>query len=256
MWRGRRGVARCCTGVAGNGLGTRGDVWRGRVGKSLGLMSFLLLRPVGASGGVDPFCRCTGRKEGAAGRSLCRRCSGGAVSVRAGGPSGLVRAPLSAAPLPPHGGGWKGAAVSAAGFPAGFPGDFCAPFEGHFTRRGETGADALLAGGMMGSLALSLAGGSARAAAEALSFCPAGERLGGGEGLPGGLLVGCARGAGHCAGTGKRVCRGWTGRVPLRHSRGGELGGGRTVSVLAGGRRLAPTARRRIAYGKRGGGLL
>lgn len=48
------------------------------------------------------------------------------------GLSGLVRAPLSAAPLPPHGGGWKETAVSAAGFSAGFPGDFCAPFEGAF----------------------------------------------------------------------------------------------------------------------------
>lgn len=159
-------------------------------------MSFLLLRPVGVSGGGDPFCRCAGRKEGAsAGRSLLQ-----AVLWR--GLSGLVRAPLSAAPLPLHGGGEE-TAVSAAGFPVGFLGDFCAPFEGRFARRGERGANALLAGGMMGSLALSLAGCAARAAAGALPFCPMGERLGEGKGLPGELLAGCARGPGAVSARGK-----------------------------------------------------
>lgn len=101
---------------------------------------------------------------------FCRRCSGGGCLGLCG--------PLFRPFLCRCTGGWKGAAVSA----AGFLGDFCAPFEGRFARRGEMDANDLLAGGMMGSLALSLAGGSARAAAGALPFCPAGEHLGGGGG--------------------------------------------------------------------------
>ncbi len=153
-------VTRCrCAGAAGGCDGEEwageGAVWRGRRGKSLGLMSFLLLRPVGASGGGDPFCRCAGRREGAAaGRSLCRRCSGGGCLVPCRrGLSGLVQALLSAAPSPLHGGGVEGSGLFwRLGSPPGFPGIFVLLSRGRFTRRGERGADALLAGGMMGEL--------------------------------------------------------------------------------------------------------
>lgn len=226
-------VTRCrCAGAAGGCDGGEwageGAVWRGRRGKVLGLMSFLLLRPVGASGGGDPFCRCAGRREGAAaGRSLCRRCSGGAVSARAGGGCLACARPSfgrSFAAARRWGGGER--LILAAGFSAGFPGDFCAPFEGAFRSAGGEGCGRPFGrrydGGAWPSLWR-----------DALPFCPAGERLGGGEGVPDGLLAGCARGARRCADRGKRACRGWRGRAPLRHGRGGELGGGGGEGALS-----------------------
>lgn len=241
--------------MAGNGLG-EGAVWRGRRGEALGLMSFLLLRPVGASGGGDPFCRCAGRREGAAaGRSLCRRCSGGAgLGPCRRGLSGLVRAPLSAAPSPLHGGGVEGSGLFwRLGSPPGFPGIFALLSRGRFARRGETGADALLAGGMMGSLALSLAGCAA--------LLPGGRvfgRRGGGAGRALGRL--CAGGQALCR-QGEKGLAGMEGEsaAPARPRRGARRLGGGCRRRLGGGR-FAPTARRRggrrIAYGKRGGGLL
>lgn len=65
----------------------------------------------------------------------------------------LVRAPLSAAPSPLHGGGVEGSGLFwRLGSPPGFPGIFALLSRGRFARRGERGADALLAGGMMGEL--------------------------------------------------------------------------------------------------------
>ena len=246
----------------GEWAGDEGTVWWRRVGKSLGLMSFLLLRPVGASGGGDPFCRCTGRKEGAsAGRSLLqavlwrdrsRSVPAEAVWACAGPSSGRSFAAARR--------GGRKRLFRRPGSPPGFPGIFALLLRGRFARRVERGANALLAGGMMGSLALSLAGGSARAAAEALPFCPMGERLGGGEGLPGGLLAGCARGARHCAVTGKRsVGDGRGERRSGAAAARSSAAGGRCRWRLGGGQ-LGPSALWRgglwIAYGKRGGGLL
>ncbi len=143
--------------------------------------------------------------------------------------------------------------ILAAGFSAGFPGDFCAPFEGAFHSAGGEGCGRPFGwrydGGAWPSLWR-----------DALPFCPAGERLGGGEGLLGGLLAGCARGARRCADRGKGpVGDGGGERRSGTAAAGSSAAGGRCRRRLGGGR-FAPTVRRqggrRIAYGKRGGGLL
>lgn len=163
-------------------------------------------------------------------------------------PAGAVwawRAPLSAAPSPLHEGGVEGSGLFwRLGSPPGFPGIFALLSRGRFARRGETDADALLAGGMMGSLALS---GRMR--------CPFARResvWGEGRGCRAGSWP-AVRGGPGAVPTGGTGLSGMEGEsaAPARPRRGARR---------RGRGRLAPTARRRggrrIAYGKRGGGLL
>ena len=151
-----------------------------------------------------------------------------------------------------HGGG-KERLFRRPSFPPGFPGIFVLLSRGRFARRGETDANSFLAGGMMGELG-PLSGGMR---------CPFARR----ESV-------WAEGRGCRAGSWPAV-RGGPGAVPTggkgpvgdgggeRRSgtaaAGSSAAGGRCRRRLGGGR-FAPTVRRRggrrIAYGKRDGGLL